>query len=409
TLEVPDVGHGGGELDVAHALTTDGALGDLHAAALADDALEADTLVLATGALPVAGGAEDLLAEEAVLLRLQRAVVDRLGLLDLTVRPSADVVSGREADSKLIESCYVEHLFSWVENLSNEPRSDLVDRCGFETAGDVDAELLRRAEGLVIGVAEVHRGAVRREDLDVQAQRLHLLHEHLEGLGDARLLDVLALDDRLVHLDAAEDVVGLDREQLLQRVCGAVGLQRPHLHLTEALTTELRLTTERLLGDHRVRARRTRVDLVVDQVVQLQDVHVADRDRCRERLAGAAVEQLGLAGAVDQAHAVAGLAGRVQQTRDLGLTGTVEHRGRDLGVRGDVAAVLGGPHDPLPVALDLPAGLGDPPEVGLQHLAEVHPARDAERVEHHVDRRAVREERHVLDGEDLRDDALVAV
>src|SRR5690606_902334 len=33
TLEVPDVRHRGGELDVAHALTTDGALGDLHAAA----------------------------------------------------------------------------------------------------------------------------------------------------------------------------------------------------------------------------------------------------------------------------------------------------------------------------------------------------------------------------------------
>src|SRR5690606_18035394 len=49
------------------------------------------------------------------------------------------------------------------------------------------------------------------------------------------------------------------------------------------------------------------------------------------------------------------------------------------------------------------------PEVGLQHLTEVHSTRDAERVEHHVDRRAVREERHVLDGEDLRDDTLVAV
>jgi hypothetical protein len=36
------------------------------------------------------------------------------------------------------------------------------------------------------------------------------------------------------------------------------------------------------------------VDLVVDQVEQLQDVDVADRDRARERLAAAAVEQLAL-------------------------------------------------------------------------------------------------------------------
>jgi len=102
-LEVPDVGDGGGELDVAHALTTDGGLGDLHAAALADDALEADALVLAAGALPVARRSEDLLSEEAVLLGLQRAVVDGLGLLDLAEGPTTDVVGGGETDAKLIE------------------------------------------------------------------------------------------------------------------------------------------------------------------------------------------------------------------------------------------------------------------------------------------------------------------
>jgi hypothetical protein len=56
------------------------------------------------------------------------------------------------------------------------------------------------------------------EDLDVEAQGLHLLDEHLEALGDARLGDVLALDDGLVDLHAAEHVVGLDRQQLLQAV-----------------------------------------------------------------------------------------------------------------------------------------------------------------------------------------------
>ena len=95
---------------------------------------------------------------------------------------------------------------------------DLVDRGGLEAAGDVDTEFLCCAERLVVGVAEVDQRAVGREDLDVQAERLHLLHEHLERLGDAGLLDVLALDDRLVHLDAAEDVVGLDREELLEGV-----------------------------------------------------------------------------------------------------------------------------------------------------------------------------------------------
>ena len=142
------------------------------------------------------------------------------------------------------------------------------------------------------------------EHLDVEAQRLHLLHEHLEALGDAGFGDVLALDDGLVDLHAAEHVVGLDGEQLLQAVRRAVGLEGPHLHLTEALATELRLTTERLLGDHRVRAGGAGVDLVVDQVGQLQDVHVADGDRVVVRVAGAAVVQRGLAVGADEAHAV---------------------------------------------------------------------------------------------------------
>lgn len=79
-LEVPDVGDGSGELEVAHPLTAHLGTGHFDAAAFADDALEADSLVLSAGALPVTGGAEDLLAEESVLLRLQGAVVDGLRL-----------------------------------------------------------------------------------------------------------------------------------------------------------------------------------------------------------------------------------------------------------------------------------------------------------------------------------------
>src|SRR5207249_6755580 len=63
----------------------------------------------------------------------------------------------------------------------------------------------------------------------------------------------------------------------------------------EALTTELRLATERLLGDERVRTCRARVDLVLDEVVQLHHVEVGDGDLLLERLAGAAVAQLDLA------------------------------------------------------------------------------------------------------------------
>ena len=60
---------GDGQLDVAHALAAHLGARHLDAALVADDALVADALVLAAVALPVLGGTEDVLAEEAVLLR----------------------------------------------------------------------------------------------------------------------------------------------------------------------------------------------------------------------------------------------------------------------------------------------------------------------------------------------------
>ena len=89
---------------------------------------------------------------------------------------------------------------------------------------------------------------------------------------------MLALDDVLVDLGTAIDVIGLDGEHFLQHVRRAVGFQCPHFHFTETLTTELSLTTQRLLRDERVRADRARMDLVVDKMMQLQDVDVADCD-----------------------------------------------------------------------------------------------------------------------------------
>ena len=103
TLEVPDVGDRRGQLDVAHPLATHLGTSHLDATALTDDALEADALVLAAVALPVASRSEDLLAEQAVLLGLQRAVVDGLRLFDLTEGPVADVLRGGQADAEFIE------------------------------------------------------------------------------------------------------------------------------------------------------------------------------------------------------------------------------------------------------------------------------------------------------------------
>ncbi len=109
-LEVPDVRDRRGQFDVAHALAADLLTRDLDATALADDPLEPNPLVLAAVALPVPRGTEDALAEQTVLLGLERPVVDGLRLLDLAVGPGPDLIGRRQADPQLVEVVDVEHL-----------------------------------------------------------------------------------------------------------------------------------------------------------------------------------------------------------------------------------------------------------------------------------------------------------
>src|SRR5690606_20231663 len=109
-LHEPDVGHRRCELDVAHALATNLREGDLDAALLADDAAILHALVLAAQALVVLDRTEDARAEEAVPLRLERAVVDRLRLLDLAIRPRADALRARDRYADLVEALRAAHL-----------------------------------------------------------------------------------------------------------------------------------------------------------------------------------------------------------------------------------------------------------------------------------------------------------
>ena len=127
--QVPDVHDRGGQLDVAHPLAAHLGPGDLHPAALTDDPLEPDALVLPAVALPVLRRTEDLLAEETVLFGTQRAVVDRLRLLHLAVGPAADRPGRGQPDLQLVKrvdvECGQEKLLSAARrsSSSSDPRS----------------------------------------------------------------------------------------------------------------------------------------------------------------------------------------------------------------------------------------------------------------------------------------------
>src|SRR5690625_384309 len=99
TLEVPNMGNGRGQFNVAHALAAYLGAGYFNAASFTDDAFEAHALVLTAVALPVPGRTEDLFTEKTVLLRLEGAVVDGLRLLNFAIRPFTYIIDRCKADT----------------------------------------------------------------------------------------------------------------------------------------------------------------------------------------------------------------------------------------------------------------------------------------------------------------------
>src|SRR5208282_1932735 len=255
-------------------------------------------------------------------------------------------------------------------------------------------------------------------------------NQHVERLRHARLHRGLAFDDGLVDFGAPVYIVRLRGQQLLQDERRAVRFQSPDFHFSETLASELRLATQRLLRDERVRPDGTRVNLVVHQVRELQHVDVTHRDRLFELLARHAVAQGGLARG--------GQARALQQRLDFRLPSAVEY-GRShehaifqsWGQRFEFILTHVGDrvreHGVLEQSFEIAAdGFGTsvllqqlrnlqtqfiarPSEVGFKNLPHVHTAGHTERVQDDLDRRSILEVRHILFRQNARDHALVAV
>src|SRR2546425_6574300 len=188
-LEEPDVRHRHGELDVAHPLAPHLRERDLHAAAVADHAAVADALVLAAVALPVLYRAEDALAEQPVPLRLERPVVDGLGLRDLAPGPPGALALQLEALA-LLRIARAPDLLR-----GGDPDLDVIEARALRLAPAPEIDH-RFSLPLLFNVLGGAQG-------DLQPQGLEFLHQHVEGLGDAGFRQVLPLYDRLVHAAAA--------------------------------------------------------------------------------------------------------------------------------------------------------------------------------------------------------------
>ena len=75
------------------------------------------------------------------------------------------------------------------------------------------------------------------------------MQQYVQGLGNARSRHRLALHDGFVGFRTSDYVIRLDCQNFLQDVCGTEGFECPNFHFSETLTTELCLTTQRLLRD----------------------------------------------------------------------------------------------------------------------------------------------------------------
>ena len=82
--------HWARKFDVAHSLSTNFCQRNFHTTFLADNTTVLESLVLSAEALVVLDWAKNLGAEKTIALRLERTVVNRLGLLNLAVRPRSD-------------------------------------------------------------------------------------------------------------------------------------------------------------------------------------------------------------------------------------------------------------------------------------------------------------------------------
>src|SRR5262249_54147195 len=155
-------------------------------------------------------------------------------------------------------------------------------------------------------------------ELHVKPEAADFVGEDVETGRCSRLQSVFALDHALVDLRAALDVIGLDRQELLEDIGRSVGLERPNFHLAEPLTAEAGLATQGLLGDQGIRASGPGVDFVVDQMVKLEHVNITNRHLLVELLAGATVEEYRLA--------VLGESGILETMADRILAGSIEDR-----------------------------------------------------------------------------------
>ena len=83
--------------------------------------------------------------------------------------------------------------------------------------------------------------------VNAQSKTSQLMQQHVERFRYSRSWQRFALDNGFVGLRTSGDIIRLNGQDLLQDMGSTECFDSPNLHFTKTLTTELGLTTQRLL------------------------------------------------------------------------------------------------------------------------------------------------------------------
>src|SRR6185437_3067393 len=230
-LEEPDMNDRGGKIDMPHALAAHAAVSHLDTATIADDALVLRALVLAAGAFPVALGAEDALAEQAVLFGAVGTVVDGLGLLHLAERPRTNIVRAGKLNSDravvvntIVDGFCHDRLLSFcvasctlAVNLTLNLALHSTASCTFHCL-DGRGSYWRPTASHHVLILHVSTQPFLLFELDIETQAADFVAEHVERHRGAGFERIGAFDHRFVNLGTSFDVVRLDGQQFLKDV-----------------------------------------------------------------------------------------------------------------------------------------------------------------------------------------------
>jgi DNA-directed RNA polymerase subunit beta len=205
--------------------------------------------------------------------------------------PNIGLISYLATFARINEYGFIEAPYRRVDKTTHK----VLDEVVYMTADMEDNYVVAQTYVLIIikGLFQIDLLIIFIQYFDIQRQALQFFDQYLEGLRHARFRNVVAFHNRLKGFNPSYSIIRFDSQNFLQSISGTISLQRPNFHLSETLTAKLGFTSQRLLCYQRVRAGRTGMDLIINQVMQLQIIHIADCYRVVELLAGTSIVQDG--------------------------------------------------------------------------------------------------------------------